>query len=394
MLKPSDRLTIIVLGYLIRGPMGGMVWSNLQYLRGLKKLGHEVYFVEDSDEYPSCYDPSRLVRDENPSYGLRFAEDAFKKIDMDQSWAYYDYHTDTWFGPRHQDILPICKRADLVLNLCGVNPLRPWLVDIPIRVLVDEDPAFTQIHNLTDNSALQRTLQHNAFFSFGENIGTPECSIPNDGIEWYPTRQPFVTDTISPSLSNNNSHFTTVMQWQSYNKLIYNGIEYGMKADSFFPYFQLPRLCSEKLEIALGAADEETRKTLEDLGWIISNPLTITKSPESYEYYISKSKAEFSVAKHGYVITNSGWFSERSVTYLASGKPVIVQETGFSKWLDTGAGVLSFSTKEEAKKAIDSVSSNYHYHCKKAVEIAHNYFRSDEILNSLLENAYNQVTGH
>ena len=129
--SPSDRLRIIVLGYIVRGPLGGMVWSNLQFLMGLARLGHDVYFVEDSDDYPSCYDPLRNITDIDPSYGLMFAKRVFKRIGMGESWAYYDAHTSRWFGPCSDKIIDICATTDLLINLCGINPLRSWFMKIP-----------------------------------------------------------------------------------------------------------------------------------------------------------------------------------------------------------------------------------------------------------------------
>ena len=231
--SPSNRLRIIVLGYIVRGPLGGMVWSNLQFLMGLDRLGHDVYFVEDSDDYPSCYDPLRNVTDTDPTYGLTFAKRVFEKIGMDNRWAYYDAHTSRWLGPCSDRIHEICATADLLLNLCGINPLRPWFMKISARAFVDEDPAFTQIRHLIDPVARNLALQHTVFLSFGENIGRSNCTIPNDGISWRAARQPVVLDTLPLTLGPEHGKFTTVMQWESYPAQEYSGLRYGMKSDSF-----------------------------------------------------------------------------------------------------------------------------------------------------------------
>src|SRR5262245_35926559 len=152
----DSRLRIVVLGYIVRGPLGGMVWSNIQYLMGLARLGHDVYFVEDSDNYTSCYAPIRDVNDTDPSYGLAFAARELERIGLGDRWAYWDAHTSRWLGPAAGRVLEVCATADLLLNLCGINPIRPWLADIPVRVLVDEDPAFAQISYRTEASARQR----------------------------------------------------------------------------------------------------------------------------------------------------------------------------------------------------------------------------------------------
>ncbi|MCU7817017.1 MAG: hypothetical protein KZQ81_17925 [Candidatus Thiodiazotropha sp. (ex Rostrolucina anterorostrata)] len=169
--RSNQHLRIIVLGYIVRGPIGGLAWHHLQYVMALDRLGHNVYFVEDSDDYPSCYNPTTHITDSDPSYGLKFTADAFKKVGLAERWAYYDAHVSRWFGPCADHILDICKTADLLLNLSGVNPLRSWLATIPKRALVDTDPVFTQLRHLTDSTARSLALQHNSFFSFGENIG-------------------------------------------------------------------------------------------------------------------------------------------------------------------------------------------------------------------------------
>lgn len=380
------RLRIIVLGYVIRGPLGGMVWSNLQFLMGLAELRHDVYFIEDSDDYPSCYDPSRHVTDTDPSYGLRFAASVFERIGFGQRWAYFDAHSGRWHGPCADRSLAICRSADLVLNLCGVNVLRPWMAAIPVRVLVDEDPVFTQIRHLTDAAARKRALDHTAFFTFAESIHQPQCTVPDDGLPWQPTRQPLVRQALSPSAGNPDGAFTTVMQWDSYPAREYGGMHFGMKSDSFKAYFELPSRVAAVLEVAIGGVDAP-RSQLEACGWKVTDPLAPTRDPWTYQDFIIASKAELSVAKHGYVVSRSGWFSERSVAYLALGRPVVIQETGFSCWLDAGAGVLPFANADDAVAAIEDVDARYEHHCRAAREVADEYFDSRKVLPRLIDQA-------
>ena len=145
-----DRMRIIVRGYLVRGPLGGIGWHHLQYVLGLVRLGHDVYFAEDSDDYPSCYNPVTDVLDTDPSYGLDFARSAFARLELADRWAYYDAHTSRWYGPAAEKMLGLFKSADLLLNCSGINPLRDWHLNIPARALIDTDPVFTQIRHLTD----------------------------------------------------------------------------------------------------------------------------------------------------------------------------------------------------------------------------------------------------
>ena len=385
--RVSSSLRIVVLGYIVRGPIGGLVWHHLQYVMGLARLGHDVYFLEDSDDYPSCYDPQRQTTDQNPDYGLRFAALAFEQVGLGERWAYYDAHTTRWLGPCASRTAEICRSADLLLNLSGVNPMRPWFLQVPHRVLVDTDPVFTQVRHLTDIASRETALQHTAFFSFGENIGSDIGRIPDDQLNWLPTRQPVVLDVWPLTPGPRNGKFTTVMQWDSYQSRAYDGVEYGMKSASFQPFIELPGSTGQALELALGS-DAAPRQQLLEAGWSLRNPLEVTRDPSSYQNYILQSKAEFSVAKHGYVVSRSGWFSERSTCYMASGRPVLVQETGFSEWLKSDAGVVAFSTPEEAIAGIEAINSDYEYHCQRALELVHTYFDAKDVLSTLIRCVY------
>ena len=377
---------IVVLGYIVRGPLGGLVWHHLQYVTGLHGLGHDVLFVEDSDDYPSCYDPSRHVVDTDPSYGLRFAADAFERAGVGGLWAFYDNHTGRWLGPAAGRARAFCESAEVVLNLSGVNPLRDWVAGAPVRALVDTDPAFTQIRHLEDEAARSRALGHTAFFTFGENFGRPGGSIPDDGLPWKPTRQPITLDAWEVTEGPETGPFTTVMQWDSYPPREHGGRRFGMKSESFARFLEIPGACSETFELALGTADAP-RDSLSARGWRICNPLEIAKDPPAYQRYIRSSKGEFSVAKHGYMASRSGWFSERSAAYLASGRPVAVQDTGFTDWMETGLGVVPFSTFEEAVDAVARISSDYRKHCHAARRIAAEYFDAAAVLPALLAEA-------
>jgi len=380
----TRRLRIAVLGYIVRGPLGGLAWHHLQYVLGLVRLGHEVCFLEDSDDYPACYDPAKNVTAVDPSYGIRFAKEVFRRIGLAERWAYHDAHTGTWLGPFAGRAHRFCESADLLLNVSGVNPLRPWLRSIPIRVMIDTDPVFTQVRNLTDAGARALSSQHTAFFSFGENIGTAGCAVPDDGFPWQATRQPVVLDAWCSSPGPEAARFTTVMQWDSYSSVEYGGSRYGMKSKSFTPYLDLPRSSGAKLELALGSPNAP-RSLLREHGWLLCDPLAVTRDPWSYQRYIASSKAEFGIAKHAYVASRSGWFSERSAGYLASGRPVLVQDTGFSSWLSADSGVLAFDSPEQAVEGLHQLDSKYKLHCEAAREIVREYFDAEQVLSSLIE---------
>jgi hypothetical protein len=392
MSPPAGRLRIVVLGYLVRGPLGGIAWHYLQYVLGLRRLGHDVFFFEDSDDYPSCYDPVRNVTDADPAYGLAFAARAFDRLGLGARWTYYDAHRRRWLGPAGAAARGICDTADVVVNVSSVNPLRSWMREIPTRILVDTDPGFTQIRHLTNPAARERASQHTAFVSFGENIGRPGCAIPHDGFPWAPTRQPIVLDAWIPADGHVRRPLSTVMQWDSYRAEEHEGTRYGMKGDSFAPYLDLPSRADDAFAIALGgSADVQAR--LSEHGWTILDSREPTVDPWTYQDFIRESKAEFSVAKHGYVVSRSGWFSERSAAYLASGRPVVVQDTGFTQWLHADGGVLPFVDPDDALARLDALNRSYAWHCAMAREVAQEYFDSTKVLSQLLESATAGVRG-
>lgn len=380
----SSRLRILLLGYIVRRPLGGGAWPFLQYAMGLQRLGHDVYFLEDSEDYPACYDPTRHVTDEDATFGLTFADRVLSGHGFADRWAYYDAHSDRWAGPCSDRILDLCASADVVINVSGVNPIRPWLQPVPRRVYVDTDPAFQQVRCLTDPDRRARTLAHNVFFTYGENIASGDASLPDDGIPWRPCRPPVILDAWPVTPGPPDGPFTTVMLWDSYPSRDHGDVHLGMKSESFEPYWDLPRSVTGTLELAVGGPDVP-RERLRSHAWSVVNPLEPTKDLTSYQRYIQASAAEFTVAKHGYVVSACGWFSERSANYLASGRPVVTQDTGFQSWLPTGEGVLSFSDPAEAVAAIDSVRGNYTKHCRAAREIAEESFDSDRVLRSLVD---------
>ncbi len=386
----TGALRIVVLGYIVRCPIGGMAWHHLQYVMGLAAMGHEVVFLEDSgDDEWACYNPERGISGPDPAYGLRFAHDTFSRIGLGNRWAYHDAIESDWYGPAADRIFKLCETADLIINLSGSNPLRPWVTVIPIRVYIDTDPVFTQLRHLTDDARLQHAREHTAFFSFGENFARQGCSIPDDGLPWHPTRQPIVLDAWPVTTGPPAGSFTTVMQWDNTLQNVpreYGGQSYGRKAESFGSYLNLPRLTESKLELALGGGNAP-RDKLRKNGWSLRNPLVIAQNPWTYQKYIQDSKGEFSVAKEGYVVSRSGWFSERSAAYLASGRPVVVQDTGFSTWLDCGEGVVVFDSLEGAVTGLRDIEKRYETHCQRARMLAENYFDSHKVLSRLLEEA-------
>jgi hypothetical protein len=373
----------VVLGYIVRGPLGGLAWHHLQFCIGLQSLGHEVLFIEDSDNYPSCYDPAQQLLSADPTYGLRFISETFLRFGLAENWAYFDEHQGQWHGPCAESAAESARNADLLLNLSGVNPARPWLSPIPVRAFVDTDPIFTQIRYLSDPAFRGYVDWHTRHFTFGELLAGEKPFVLDDGIDWQPARQPVALDQWPFDLGPADAPLTTVMQWESYERRSFANITYGMKSESFAAIENLPTKVGVPLEIALGG-ESAPRARLRELGWRLVDPLAVTRTTESYQTYLRNSKGEFSVAKQGYVIGRTGWFSERSTGYLASGRPVITQDTGFSELLEIGDGLLAFTTERQAMDAIDVVNSDYAHHCRAARQIAERYFDANVVLTDRL----------
>jgi hypothetical protein len=379
-------LKIVCSGHLVRYPLGGHSWHHLQYLVGLQRLGHQVTFFEHYGWPNSCYDPARNMMISDPSYGIGYTQNLLRRFNLDQYWCYLA-EDGTTYGITRARLSRICRESDLYLNLSNINWI-PELEQCKRRVLVDTDPVFTQmgLHGLGGPFS-----RYHVLFTYGENVHRPGCQMPTGGIQWVPTRQPVVLDLWPEAKGNPSGSFTTVMNWTPLGERANDGVTYGQKDREFERFFSLPRDSNEPMELAVHAP-LAVRKRLADGGWRMVNPIKVTQDPWVYQNYIRNSRAEFSVAKHGYVATRCGWFSERSTSYLASRRPVLVQDTGFSEWLPTGQGVLAFKTTEEAIDGIHQITSRYELHCRRAREIVEEYFDSRKVLTNLIEQALHDST--
>jgi hypothetical protein len=234
--------------------------------------------------------------------------------------------------------------------------------------------------------------QYDALFTYGENVGQPGCAMPTGGARWLPTRQPVAIDLWPSTVGEPAAPFTTVMNWSAYGDHEHEGRIYGQKDREFTPFFSLPNETGRLMEIALNAPTD-IRERLAAGGWWIADPGEVTRDPWLYQDYLRFSRAEFSVAKHAYVSTRCGWFSDRSAGYLAMGRPVIVQDTGFSDFLPTGEGLLAFRTPEEAVAAIRRLDEDYAGHCRAARAVVEEYFDARRVLSNLLEESFSGQEG-
>ena len=381
-----SKLRVIVTGLMAQYPLGGVAWDYLQYVLGLKHLGHDVYYIEDSGQWP--YNPLDGGTADNCSYNVQYLADLMDRFDLADKWAYCFAWQSQWFGISEARRAEIIQSADIIINVSG-SLQRPWEYGKAKNlVYIDSDPVFTQIKLARGQKDFRKMIDvHDVHFSFGEAFSE---DIPATGHNWLPTRQPIVLSEWN-SGTGPRSVFTTVMNWTSHNDVVYKGQTYGQKDIEFKRFVDLPlRVAPTVFEIAVNRG--KTRHTPHDLlsykGWRVVDPEKVCPDLDSYRTYIRSSAAEWSVAKNGYVSGQPGWFSCRSACYLAAGRPVVVQDTGFSKVLPVGAGILSFRKIEEAADAVQGVQSNYARHAKAAREIAEEYFDSDNVLTKLIMDAF------
>jgi hypothetical protein len=376
---------IVVAGYAVRFPLGGNLWAHLQYVLGLRRLGHEVTFVEDAGWADSCYDPATDLMSSDPSPGLGIVGALMQELGLGDAWAFRDLHG-RWHGIDRLDLDELLAEADLFLDVGGASHF-PEMRRARRTAHVDMDPVFTQLGAF---GADRRLDEYDALFTYGARIGRDGCAIPTGGYEWHPLRPPVVLDLWERRGSDAASgaaasRWTTITQWFSYGPLEHGGVVYGQKDVEFLRFLDLPRQTSCAIEIAVGR--EAPLDELRARDWHVADPVPISSDPWRYRAYIQGSRGEFSVAKNAYVKTRSGWFSDRTATYLAAGRPAVVQDTGLDGDLRTGEGLLVFGTIEEAVAALDRVEAAYDAHSETARELAETALASDKVLTYLFDRA-------
>ncbi|MBI2842831.1 MAG: hypothetical protein HYX78_05470 [Armatimonadetes bacterium] len=382
-MKPN----VIVSGYMVRYPLGGMLWTHLQFLSGIRRLGYDVYFFEDAGWPNACYNPATNTQSDDPSYGTGLLGRIMRRYGLAGRWVYRDYS-----GHLHgMDADEVRRVTSSDFVLLGLSPLS-WFDEFEraiCRISLDEDPGFAQFKLAQGDSYWKETLsRYDVHFTYGWNIGKEGCIIPTAGIDWRYTNPPIVLDywPVGPPPDLDRPRFTTIMSWSSYSSVSYKGEVYGQKDVEFVKFADLPSLVDVDFEIALGGA-EQAGGIPERHGWSIANPLLVTRSLDSHRDYVRGSTGEFSVAKNCYVKSRGGWFSERSASYLACGRPVVIQDTGFTDRMETGLGIVPFSTVEEAAQGARSVVSDYALHSRRARELAEEHFDSRLVLGGILKEA-------
>jgi hypothetical protein len=410
----TERLRIIVSGLIAQHThLGGVAWDYLQFVVGFARLGHDVFYIEDNGAWPYRIGRAAVVAGQ-PITDCR--ENAGRlagvmaRFGLADRWAYRCGIDGTWHGLADSRRNEVIDTADLVLNISGSLQSPEAFAGRAKLAYLDSDPGFTQIAVALDRAPYaERIAMHDVHFSFGETIAPFASGGP---YHWRSTRQPILLDEWCGSRPT-RSVFSTVMSWAPYKGAIFQGRSYGDKGVEFQRFLELPaKMARAALEVAVPDTEMRPRlgpaspdmppavaafvgtesaptlaRLLEHFGWRVVDSTTCGSDLDSYRRYIQSAMAEWSVAKQGYVTSRSGWFSCRSACYLAAGRPVVVQDTGFSDILPTGEGLMAFTSLDEAVAGIHEVLERYDRHARIAREIAEAYFDAHKVLSRLLEDA-------
>ena len=379
-------MRIIITGLVGQYPFGGVIWDYLQYLLGFRSLGHQVLYLEDSGAWP--YDPVAGTITEDCSFALQSLHKIFTDFDLAESWVYRNGADGKFHGAGEKVAREWLRHGDLLVNVSSAGWLRDYDLRVGHRMFIDGDPMFCQIGLLDGSNPLYagRLRDHDSHFTFGLSVGQPDCPVPVEGITWRPTVQPVAIDQWPVSPVSTDAPWTTVMNWASYKPKVWEGRTYGQKNLEFNRFRDLPSKTNLPLRLAMGLGVDGQRpaQELRQLGWNLVEPQEVVPDHQAYRAFLTNSRGEWSVAKHGYVEGKTGWFSCRTACYLAAGRPAVVQETGWSRHLPSNGGVIPFTTLEEAVEGLAEVERNYSKHSKAAREIALEFFDAKKVCQDLL----------
>jgi hypothetical protein len=381
--RPADK--IVLAGYLVRCPLGGYAWQVLHYLLGLRAIGFDPYFYEDTAYYGDCFDPLTGNMHVLPDAGIAFAADFFQRFGFGDRWVFWDTGQDRYSGLSRAETDALLNDARAVITLAPVNrvPRRRKQV----KIFVDIDPAFTQIRVAEGDPALCELLaEQDLHFTFGENIGSPGCAIPTDRFTWQATRQPIAVELWPPLTTDVRAPFTTIGRWDERRRDVrFQGQVYSWsKRTEWMTFLELPGRSGEAFTVAMDVdKTPDDAELLRNHGWEITDPVAVSRDALTYRDFIRHSKGEFTVAKDLNVRLASGWFSDRGACYLAAGRPVVTQDTGFGRVLPTGKGLYAVRTLDDAIRAVTSIASDYEANAQAAREMAKQYFDAGKVLTDI-----------
>jgi len=368
--------------YAVQFPVGGYLSWVLQWLVGLRDLGHEVWYVERSLGPGSCFDLSTGQMGDDPSFGTAALHGLLSRHGLGDRWCFVD-EAGGAHGIDRDTLDQALRSADLFIDMGTHGTLEQESRQAAKRIRVDGEPGFTQFRLVQQQGAGAPLPDYDAHFTVGLNIGRPGCEVPTAGLEWHHLVFPVSTRLFPVVEPPPDAPFTTVMSWQAHEPLVHEGRVYGNKDVEFTKFIDLPRRVSTPMEIAV-SGQGLPRVALDRARWRVRDAHAMTSTFDRFLKYLQASQGEFSVCKQGFVTTNSGWVGDRAGAYLASGRPVVMQDTGFSRRLPTGSGLFAVDSIDDAVMAIETILSDPSAHRSRARSIAEEYFEATAVLSRLL----------
>ena len=389
MIAAAKKKRIVILGMMTRMPVPGNSWLVVHYLLGFQRLGFDAYYVEAHGSTPR--ELMQHPEDDSSARAAAYIDRVLRRFDLGDQWAFQGLHDDgRCYGMTEPELRELYRSAEWIINLHGATVPSPEHVAGGRLVYLETDPVTCEIRLHHKNANVLAMLEpHHKFFTWGLNYGHPDCKVPvPERFHFRPSPPPVVLDFWQSNGNAAGETFTTVGNWRQPGQVKFRGdVYHWSKHHEFLKFIDLPRCTSQSFELALASCDENDQRLLEQNGWRVRPASAVSGDLDEYRKYIQTSRGEFTVAKDQNVRLRSGWFSERSAQYLAAGRPVITQDTGFGNVLPTGRGLFAFSNLEEIVAAVDLINGDYAAHSRAAREIAQEYFSAERVLTNLLEHA-------
>ena len=378
---------IVLLHLSFRYPFAGVVWQLIHHLVGFRQLGHDVYYIEDNAAY--VYDPTEGMPVADSARNVKLVGDALDRFGFAGKWSFLDPASEQHIGMSGEQCRELLRESDAVINLCGATDPREEHAKSRCMVYLETDPGVFQVKLANGDKATRRyAAAHKVFFTYGYNIGASDCALPVAGIEWHPTRPPVLLDEWHEGVGPSEpAAFTTVGTWHNKG----NDIEIGgqkyfwSKHVNFRNVLDVAGRANQPIELAMDIDSGEDHERATAGGFSFTPVIPMSLDIDQYRTYVSCSRGEFTVAKDLYARTRSGWFSDRTVCYLAAGRPVITQSTGFEKYVPVGEGLMAFDDSDDAVRAIAEVNRDYARHARAAREIARGYFDAKTLLSEMAQ---------
>ena len=385
---PQARERLLVLHIVGQYPMAGVAWQAIHYLLGFQKLGWDVYYVEDSGASP--YDPDAGTVTGKVDYAVRYVGDVMRRFGLEDRWAYLDMLGNETYGPARAELQDLYKTSTAIVNLCGATAPRAEHKQGPKLLYVETDPVYEQFNVANGDEPSRGFLaSHDVLFTYGENIGRTDCVIPAAGFTWHATRPPVVMECWDGVARVDARAFTTVASFANKGKdITYDGVTYEWsKHSNFMRFLDLPRRTPQPFVMAMKPTADDIDARVRAAGWELVDPEATSRDVDGYRRFIQESRGEFTVAKDIYVRPKSGWFSDRSVCYLAAGRPVVTQDSGFGRFIPTGEGLFAYETMDEAVDALARINADYPRHSAGARQVAREHFGAEPVLRRMLADA-------